>query len=61
MSIRRPVLVVLIGLLAAMLSPLGANPQEPAQGVNCTLPESDTEALVILNCDDPGGCPWWLV
>jgi hypothetical protein len=41
MSIRRPVLVVLIGLLVAMLSPLAAEAQEPAEGVTCSRPESN--------------------
>jgi hypothetical protein len=54
MSIRRSVLVVVIGVLVAMLSPLAANAQEPAEGVTCTLPESDAEALVILNNYYPG-------
>jgi hypothetical protein len=49
MSIRRSVLVVVAGILVAMLSPLAANAQEPAPGVTCNLPESDVEALVILN------------
>ena len=49
MSIRRSVLVVVIGILVAMLSPLAANAQEPAEGATCTLPKSDAEALVILN------------
>ena len=57
MSIRRSVLVVVIGVLVAMLSPLAANAQEPAEGVTCTLPESDAEALVILNNYYPGY--WW--
>jgi hypothetical protein len=57
MSIRRPVLVVLIGLLVAMLSPLAAHAQEPAEGVTCSRPESNAEALVILNNFYPGH--WW--
>jgi len=57
MSIRRSVLVVVIGVLVAMLSPLAANAQEPAEGVTCTLPESDAEALVILSNYYPGY--WW--
>ena len=57
MSIRRSVLVVVIGVLVAMLSPLAANAQEPAEGVLCTMPESDAEALVILNNYYPGY--WW--
>jgi len=57
MSIRRSVLVLVIGTLVAMLSPLTANAQEPAEGVTCTMPESDAEALVILNNFYPGY--WW--
>jgi hypothetical protein len=57
MSIRRPVLVVLLGLLVAMLSPLAANAQEPAEGVTCRLPESNADALVILSNYYPGY--WW--
>jgi hypothetical protein len=57
MSIRRPVLVVLIGLLVAMLSPLAASAQEPAAGVTCSRPESNAEALVVLNNFYPGY--WW--
>jgi hypothetical protein len=57
MSIRRSVLVVVIGVLVAMLSPLAANAQQPAEGVTCTLPESDAEALVILSNYYPGY--WW--
>jgi hypothetical protein len=57
MSIRRSVLVVVVGVLVAMLSPLAANAQEPAEGVTCTRPESNAEALVILNNYYPGY--WW--
>jgi hypothetical protein len=57
MSIRRSVLALVIGTLVAMLSPLTANAQEPAEGVTCTMPESDAEALVILNNFYPGY--WW--
>ena len=57
MSIRRSVLVLVIGTLVAMLSPLTANAQEPAEGVTCTMPESNAEALVILNNYYPGY--WW--
>jgi len=51
------VLVLVIGTLVAMLSPLTANAQEPAEGVTCTMPESNAEALVILNNYYPGY--WW--
>jgi hypothetical protein len=57
MSIRRSVLILVIGVLVAMLSPLAANAQEPAEGVACTMPESNAEALVILNNYYPGY--WW--
>jgi hypothetical protein len=57
MSIRRSVLVLVIGTLVAMLSPITANAQEPAEGVTCTMPESNAEALVILNNYYPGY--WW--
>lgn len=53
MSIRRSVLVLVMGTLVAMLSPLTANGQEPAEGVTCTMPESNAEALVILTTTTP--------
>jgi hypothetical protein len=40
-----------------MLSPLSARAQEPAGGVTCSRPESNAEALVILNNFYPGY--WW--
>ena len=49
MSIRRSVLAIVVEVLVAMLSPVAANAQEPAEGVTCTMPESNAEALVILN------------
>jgi len=58
MSIRRSILVVVVGVLVAMLSPLAANAQEPAEGVTCNLPESDAEALVILNNYYPNRYTW---
>ena len=57
MSIRRSVLAVMVGVLVAMLSPVAANAQEPAEGVTCTMPESNAEALVILSNYYPGY--WW--
>ena len=57
MSIRRSVLAVVVGVLVAMLSPVAATAQEPAEGVTCTMPESNAEALVILNNYYPGY--WW--
>ena len=44
-------------VLVAMLSPVAANAQEPAEGVTCTMPESNAEALVILSNYYPGY--WW--
>jgi hypothetical protein len=57
MSIRRSVLAIVVGVVVAMLSPVAANAQEPAEGVTCTMPESNAEALVILNNYYPGY--WW--
>ena len=41
----------------SLLSPLTANAQATAAGVDCGLPESDADALVILNNFYPGY--WW--
>jgi hypothetical protein len=57
MSIRTSVLAVVVGVLVAMLSPVAANAQEPAEGVTCTMGESNAEALVILSNYYPGY--WW--
>jgi hypothetical protein len=57
MLLRRLVPVLAAAVLAAVLSPLMANAQEPAPGVTCNLPESNAEALVILNNYYPGY--WW--
>ena len=37
-----------------LLSPLTANAQATTDGVDCGLPDSDAEALVILNNSYPG-------
>jgi hypothetical protein len=61
MSIRRSVLVVVLGILVALVSPLSAQAgprgSGGGSGVTCNLPESDAEALVILNNFYPGY--WW--
>jgi hypothetical protein len=51
-------LPVLVGaVLATLLSPVAARAQAAPAGVDCGLPESDAEALVILNNFSPGY--WW--
>jgi hypothetical protein len=61
MAIRRSVLVVVVGILVALLSPLSAQAgpggSRGGSGITCNLPESDAEALVILNNFYPGY--WW--
>jgi hypothetical protein len=61
MSIRRSVLVVLVGILVALAPPLSAQAGPPGSsgrsGITCNLPESNAEALVILNNYYPGY--WW--
>lgn len=61
MSIRRSILVIVIGILLALASPLSAQAGPPGSGgrsgITCNLPESDAEALVILNNYYPGY--WW--
>jgi hypothetical protein len=58
MLLRRAVLIVAITALAALLSPLSAQAApKSASGPTCNLPESDAEALVILNNYYPGY--WW--
>ncbi len=50
MLLRRAVLIVAITALAALLSPLSAQAApKGGSGATCNLPESDAEALVILN------------
>ena len=44
-------------MLVTLLSPLTANAQVTTDGVDCGLPDSDAEALVILNNSHPGY--WW--
>src|SRR5215213_283386 len=52
MSIRRSILVIVIGILLAIASPLSAQAKPPGttarDGITCNLPESDAEALIIL-------------
>lgn len=61
MSIRRSVLVVIVGILVALAPPLSAQAGPPGSsgrsGITCNLPESNAEALVILNNYYPGY--WW--
>jgi hypothetical protein len=54
MALRRAGLIIAVAVLATLLSPLAAQAQKPAEGVSCSLPESDAEALVILNNYYPG-------
>jgi len=61
MSIRRSILVIVIGILLAIASPLSAQAKPPSttdrDGITCNLPESDAEALLILSNYYPGY--WW--
>jgi hypothetical protein len=58
MLLRRAILVVAITALAALLSPLSAQAApKSGSGVTCNLPESNAEALEILNNYSPGY--WW--
>jgi hypothetical protein len=61
MSIRRSILVIVIGILLAIASPLSAQAKSPGSsdksGITCKLPESDAEALLILSNYYPGY--WW--
>jgi hypothetical protein len=61
MSIRRSILVMVVGVLLAVASPLSALAKPPGSsgqsGITCNLPESNAEALVILNNSYPGY--WW--
>ena len=56
MLLRRLLPVVVGAMLATLLSPVAARAQAPT-GVDCGLPESDAEALVILSNYYPGY--WW--
>jgi hypothetical protein len=59
MSLRKAALVVAITALAALLSPLSAQAApKSASGTTCHLPESDAEALVILNNYYPNRYTW---
>jgi hypothetical protein len=59
MSLRKVALVAIITALAALLSPLLAQAApKGGNGVTCTLPESNAEALVILNNYYPNRYTW---
>jgi hypothetical protein len=59
MSLRKAALVVVITALTALLSPLSAQAApKSASGTTCHLPESDAEALVILNNYYPNRYTW---
>jgi hypothetical protein len=63
MSIRRSVLVVVVGILVALVSPLSAQAAPGGKpgggsGTTCRLPESNADALVILNNYYPNRY-WW--
>ena len=57
MLLRRLVPVMAVAVLVTLLSPVGARAQATPGGVDCGLPESNAEALVILNNFYPGY--WW--
>ena len=57
MLLRRLVLVLAVTVLVTLLSPVGARAQAAPGGVDCGLPDSNAEALVILNNSYPGY--WW--
>ena len=58
---KRSILVVVVGILVALVSPLAAQAgprgSNGGSGITCNLPQSDAEALVILNNFYPGY--WW--
>jgi hypothetical protein len=61
-TIRRSVLVAVVGILVALVSPLSAQAAPGGKpgggsGTTCKLPESNAEALVILSNHYPGY--WW--
>jgi hypothetical protein len=63
MSLRRAVLVIVVTALTAILSPVSAHARPGGgstggSGTSCNLPESDAEALVILNNYYPNRY-WW--
>jgi hypothetical protein len=63
MSIRRSVLVVVVGILVALVSPLSAHAAPGGKpgggsGTTCRLPESNADALVVLNNYYPNRY-WW--
>jgi hypothetical protein len=57
MMVRRWVPIVVGAVLATLLSPLAAHASPGPDGVDCGLPESNAEALDILNNHYPGY--WW--
>jgi hypothetical protein len=62
MRFRRVILalVAAVACLGLVVHPADAKPRTPATpaGAECTLPESDAEALVILNCFYPNRYVW---
>jgi predicted Zn-dependent protease len=59
MLVRRAILVVAISVLTALFLPLSAQAvAAESGGVSCGLPESDAEALVILNNYYPNRYTW---
>jgi hypothetical protein len=57
MLLRRLAPVMAVAVLVALLSPVGARAQAAPGGVDCGLPESNADALVILSNSYPGY--WW--
>lgn len=64
MSLRKLISLMVIGVLLALVSPQAAQAAPASQGgpagkdgISCSLPESDADALVILNNYYPGY--WW--
>jgi hypothetical protein len=61
MSIPRSIVVIVVGMLLALTSPMSAQAAPPGSsdqsGITCSLPESNAEALVILSNYYPGY--WW--
>ena len=54
MLVRRMLPVLVGAVLATLLSPVAARAQAAPAGVDCGLPESNAEALVILSNHYPG-------
>ena len=53
MLLRRLASVMAVAVLVALLSPVGARAQAAPGGVDCGLPESNADALVILSNSYP--------